>query len=238
LTNVPSSQSQAWCEEVGFRPGDPRYLPYDWVDEGKLLLFATERVVNRAPRTGPRLVAERKRKRERERAGNETAVAAMAAGAAVDAADTAAGASKRRRGGRRRGRRHDRVTEASEEAEDAEDAAAQQLIAEQAAADRSAAADADAGATDDGDEDASDLVLQYNTVRGYISAINELWEHQTAHKLHSAPKPYRVAIKVGNLSFPLYVPGSTYQSATVGAEEEHHSPRAPPPPRRIRRPRR
>ena len=74
-------------------------------------------------------------------------------------------------------------------------------MAEQAAADRSA----DADTIDDGDEEASDLVLQYNTVRSYISAINELWEHQTAQKLHSAPRPYRVAIKVGNLSFLLYV---------------------------------
>jgi hypothetical protein len=183
------SKSQAWCEEVGFRPGDLRYLPYDWVDEGKLLLFTTERVVNRAPRTGPRLVAERKRRRERER--KETAEAAEAAGTA-DTAETAAGASKKRR------RRHNRITEASEEAEDAEDAAAQQLIAEQAAADRSA----DADAINDGDEDPSDLILQYNTVRSYISAINKLWEHQTAQKLHSAPRPYRVAIKVDNLSFP------------------------------------
>jgi hypothetical protein len=141
--------------------------------------------VNRAPRTGPRLVAERKRKRKRERERKETA----------NTADTAADASKKRR-------RHNRIPEASE---DAEDAAAQQLIAEQAAAGRSAAADA----IDDGDEDASDLVLQYNTVRSYISAINELWEHQTAHKLHSAPRPYRVAIKVGNLLFFLYVRGST-----------------------------
>jgi hypothetical protein len=142
--------------------------------------------VNRAPRTGPRLVAERKRKRERK----ETA----------DTADTAAGASKKRRR-----RTHNRTPEASE---DAEDAAAQQLIAEQAAAGRSA--DADADAISDGDEDASDLVLQYNTVRGYISAINELWEHQTAHKLHSAPRPYRVAIKVSNLFFPLYVRAGIY----------------------------
>jgi hypothetical protein len=148
--------------------------------------------VNHAPRTGPRLVAERKRKRERER--KETADTA-------DTAETAAGASKRRR-------RHNKITGASEEAEGVEDAAAQQLIAEQAAVDRSASASADA--INDGDEDASDLVLQYNTVRSYISAINELWEHQTAHKLHSAPRPYRVAIKVGNLFFPLYVRGSTY----------------------------
>src|SRR5271170_950865 len=109
-------KSQAWCEEVGFRPGDPRYLPYDWVDEGKLLLFTTERVVNRAPRMGPRLVAERKRRRERER--KETAEAGETAGTA-DTAETTAGASKKRRR-----RRHNRRTEASEEAEDAEDAAA------------------------------------------------------------------------------------------------------------------
>ncbi len=148
--------------------------------------------MNRAPRTGPRLVAERKRKRKRERERKETA----------DTVDTTAEASKKRR----KRRRHNRIPEASEDAEDAEDAAAQQLIAEQAAAGRSA----DADAISDGDEDASDLVLQYNTVRGYISAINELWEHQTAHKLHSAPRPYRVAIKVGNLFFPLYVRPGIY----------------------------
>ena len=143
--------------------------------------------MNRAPRTGPRLVAERKRKRERERRETaEAAEAAEAADTAVDTAETAAGARKKRRRNRR-----NRIPEASEEAEDAEDAedaAAQQLMAEQAAA--------DADAIDDGDGDASDLVLQYNTVRSYISAINELWEHQTAQKLHCAPRPYRVAIKV------------------------------------------
>jgi hypothetical protein len=85
----------------------PDTSPYDWVDEGKLLLFATERVVNRAPRTGPRLVTERKRKRGSRRERKETA-------------------------------------------EDAKGAAAQQLIAEQAAADRSAAADADADTVNDG----------------------------------------------------------------------------------------
>jgi hypothetical protein len=81
-------KSQAWCEEVSFRPGDSHYLSYDSVDEGKLLLFITERAVNRAPRTGPRLVVERKRRRERK----ETAEAAEAA----DTAETAAGASKKR----------------------------------------------------------------------------------------------------------------------------------------------
>ena len=118
----------------------------------------------------------------------ETAETAETADTAVDTAETAAGARKKRRRNRR-----NRIPEASEEAEDAEDAedaAAQQLMAEQAAA------DADADAIDDGDGDASDLVLQYNTVRSYISAINELWEHQTAQKLHCAPRPYRVAIKV------------------------------------------
>ena len=91
--------------------------------------------MNRAPCTGPRLVAERK----------ETAEAADT----IETAETAASASKKRRV------RQNRITEASEEAEDAEDTAAQQLIAEQVAADRSV----DAGVINDGDEDTSDLVL-------------------------------------------------------------------------------
>ena|SRR5271163_143006 len=107
-------KSQAWCEEVGFRPGDPRYLPYDWVDEGKLLLFTTEQVVNRAPRTSPRLVAEKKRRRERER--KETGEAGEAAGTADT--ETAAGASKKKKKKkkkkkrrRRRRRRHNIVAQ-------------------------------------------------------------------------------------------------------------------------------
>jgi hypothetical protein len=108
--------------------------------------------VNRAPRTGPRLVAERKRERERER--KETADTA-------DTAETAAGASKKRR---RRG--HNRITEASEEAEDAEDAAAQQLI------DRlpPIAPPTPTPLTTEMRTPAT-LYSKYNTVRGYISAI-------------------------------------------------------------------
>jgi hypothetical protein len=34
----------------------------------------------------------------------------------------------------------------------------------------------------------------YNTVRGYCSAINELWAHQTSMGLHSATRPQRVAL--------------------------------------------
>jgi hypothetical protein len=96
--------------------------------------------VNRAPRTGPRLVAERKirRKRERERERKKTTEAGEAAGTVdtVDTADTAkttTGANKKRR-------RHNRITEASKEAEDVEDAATQQLITEQVTANRSAVA--------------------------------------------------------------------------------------------------
>ena len=44
------------------------------------------------------------------------------------------------------------------------------------------------------DESCSDLVLIYNTVRGYCSAINELWAHQTSRGLYSAPRPQRVAM--------------------------------------------
>jgi len=46
----------------------------------------------------------------------------------------------------------------------------------------------------DDDESCSDLVLMYNTVRGYCSAINELWAHQTSLGLHSADRPQRVAM--------------------------------------------
>jgi len=34
----------------------------------------------------------------------------------------------------------------------------------------------------------------YNSVRGYCSAINELWAHQTSRGLHTAPRPQRVAL--------------------------------------------
>jgi len=44
------------------------------------------------------------------------------------------------------------------------------------------------------DESCSDLVLMYNTVRGYCSAINELWAHQTSLGLYSADRPQRVAL--------------------------------------------
>ena len=37
------------------------------------------------------------------------------------------------------------------------------------------------------DESCSDLVLMYNTVRGYCSAINELWAHQTSLGLSALP---------------------------------------------------
>jgi hypothetical protein len=97
--------------------------------------------VNCVPRTSPRLIAERKRK--------ETAELAEAVEAA-DTAETAANASKKRKRG------HNKITEVSEEAEGAEDAAAQQLMAKQATADHSA----DADVIHDGNEDASDLMLQ------------------------------------------------------------------------------
>ena len=44
------------------------------------------------------------------------------------------------------------------------------------------------------DKSCSDLVLMYNTVRGYCSAVNELWAHQTSMGLHSADRPQRVAL--------------------------------------------
>src|SRR5467141_1902309 len=47
---------------------------------------------------------------------------------------------------------------------------------------------------DDDDESCSDLVLMYNTVRGYCTAINELWAHQVSRGLHSASRPQKVAM--------------------------------------------
>lgn len=46
-----------------------KQLPGDLVDEGKLLLFMAEEVVDRAPRSGQRLALERKR-----RAGDDAVV--------------------------------------------------------------------------------------------------------------------------------------------------------------------
>ena len=45
-----------------------------------------------------------------------------------------------------------------------------------------------------GGEDGSDLFLMYNTVRGYVSAVNELWRVQTSKGLHNAPMPVMVAL--------------------------------------------
>jgi hypothetical protein len=50
---------------MAFRLGG-EYLPFDWVDEGKLLLFVKTQVAERAPRKGSRLAAERKRRLEKE----------------------------------------------------------------------------------------------------------------------------------------------------------------------------
>jgi len=45
------------------------------------------------------------------------------------------------------------------------------------------------------DDEQSDLVLIYNTVRGYVSAVKELWSYQTSQGLHNAPQPKRIALK-------------------------------------------
>jgi hypothetical protein len=39
------------------------------------------------------------------------------------------------------------------------------------------------------------LLLTYNSVHGYVSAIMELWSHQVSEKLHSSPLPHNVAVK-------------------------------------------
>ena len=132
---------------MDFRPGG-EYLPYDWVDEGKLLYFVKTQVAERAPRKGKRLVAERKRKLE------------------LEAEDLQ---KKKRRKRQEAGTIAEAgVEEAVEEPETAES----------------------------GDkEPESELQLMYNSVRGYVSAIMELWTHQVSQKLHSSPSPHNVAVK-------------------------------------------
>src|SRR3954464_9167691 len=111
---------------MGFKEGG-KYLPGDYVDEGKLLLFIKDEVASRAPRRGRRLDAERQRKRKAESPLQPSRP------------------PKQRRG-------HADAIPILEEGDD--------------------------------DESCSDLVLMYNTVRGYCSAVNELWAHQTSLGLH------------------------------------------------------
>lgn len=44
------------------------------------------------------------------------------------------------------------------------------------------------------------IILIYNTVRGYVSAIHGLLAHQVSRGLHQAPEPHRVAIKALEIS--------------------------------------
>jgi hypothetical protein len=124
---------------MGFKEGG-KYLPRDYVDEGKLLLFIKDEVASRAPRKGRRLDAERQRQRKRKA---ESPLPALLP-------------PKQRRG------HVGPITLPVLEGDD--------------------------------DEACSDLVLMYNTVRGYCSAINELWARQTSLGLHSAARPQRVAL--------------------------------------------
>lgn len=129
---------------MGFQEGG-QYLPGDYVDEGKLLLFIKDEVASRPPRQGQRLNAERATKKRR-------------AGSYVGPAK------------RQRGPQGPRPSSGSRS--------------------RSGSGDDD----DDDDDTGSSLMLMYNTVRGYCSAINELWAQQTSRGLHTAPRPQRVAL--------------------------------------------
>ena len=134
---------------MDFRPGG-EYLPYDWVDEGKLLFFMKTQVAERAPRKGKRLAVERKRKLKE---------------AAEDSK------RKKRRKTQEAGAMAMAMAEVDEVVGDPE-------------------------ALDSGDkEPESELLLMYNSVRGYVSAIMELWTHQVSQKLHSSPSPHNVAVK-------------------------------------------
>jgi len=135
---------------MDFRPGG-EYLPYDWVDEGKLLLFMKTQVAERAPRKGKRLAAERKRGLE-------------------DEAEAAKMMKKKKR------RRQ----------EDGTMVEVEEALGELESLD---------GKDEPKPEREPELFLMYNSVRGYVSAIMELWAHQVSQKLHSSPSPHNVAVK-------------------------------------------
>ena len=50
---------------MGFKEGG-KYLPGDYMDEGKLLLFIKDKVASRAPKRGRRLKAKQQRKGKRQ----------------------------------------------------------------------------------------------------------------------------------------------------------------------------
>jgi hypothetical protein len=114
---------------MDFQPGG-EYLPFDRVDEGKLLLFVKTQVAERAPRKGRRVAAEKKRKLKKE----------------AEAEDS----EKKRR--RRQGAGI--MAEAEEALGKPE-------------------------APDSREEPTPELLLMYNSVRGYVSAIMELWSHRS-----------------------------------------------------------
>ena len=117
---------------MGFQE-DGQYLPGDYVDEGKLLLFMKDEVASRPPRKSQRLRAEQaSRKRTR--------------------AESQPGQAKRQRG----------------------------LQGARPAGGGSSSSGGDSN--DEEDAASSSLMLMYNTVRGYCSAINELWAHQTSRQ--------------------------------------------------------
>lgn len=138
---------KTWCIAKVFPPGG-QYLPGDWVDEGKLLLFIKEEVASRSPRKGKRLAEEKKRK-----AASQGQCQGQPG---LKRARSAAGPSAQS------------VSHLIVEGED--------------------------------DDEQSDLVLMYNSVRVYVSAIKELWSFQTSQGLHNAPQPYRVALKALEMS--------------------------------------
>jgi hypothetical protein len=55
---------------MAFRLGG-EYLPFDWVDKSKLLLFVKTQVAKRAPRKGSRLAAKKKQRLKNQPEGSK-----------------------------------------------------------------------------------------------------------------------------------------------------------------------
>jgi hypothetical protein len=168
---------------MNFRPGG-EYLPHDWVDEGKLLLFMKTEVAERPPRTGRRLTAEKKRKQQQSKEANRTKRRTTGAGVTAEGEEAVEESGTRRPAAEKKRKQQHQSKEA--------DRRKQRTTGAGATAEGEEAVEE---SDDDDEEPKSELQLMYNTVRGYVSAIMKLYNHQISMRLHSSPSPHNVAIK-------------------------------------------
>jgi hypothetical protein len=184
------TRAQDWCarnwppvpqdwvnKKLVWPPG--QQLPGDLVDEGKLLLFMKEEVVSRAPKKGARVTKQRKRRAAGAgTAKHNTVIKRRRLVSGIEPRPPRVTRPASRPSVRSRpltGLLEDTIEVATwaagAEVEDQDPAADEALLGEE------------------------DLQLQYNTIRGYISAIQRLYEEQKSRNMNPAPRPQGIALK-------------------------------------------